>query len=131
MESIGDGQDNDASDDDEYEKQTQSSKTFVIQKYIDSPLLINRRKFDFRVFGLVTSINNSFKAYFYEDGYVRTSSREFDIHNLEDKFIHLTNDAVQKRADDFGKFENYNKMSFSDFQKYLNTIYGHLNVNFS
>ena len=32
-------------------------KDMIIQKYIDYPLLINRRKFDFRVFGLMTSID--------------------------------------------------------------------------
>lgn len=77
--------------------------------------MIHRRKFDFRVYGLITSINKHFKGYFYEDGYLRTSSREFDLDKLDDKFIHLTNDAVQQRAADFGKFENFNKMSYTDF----------------
>ena len=63
----------------------------------------------------MTSINKCVKGYYFEDGYIRTSSREFDLTNLYDKFIHLTNDAVQKRADDFGKYENFNKMSFNDF----------------
>lgn len=70
--------------------------TNIIQKYIDRPLLIHRRKFDFRVFALVTSINKTLKGYFYEDGYIRTSSKEFDLNNLGDRFIHLTNDAIQK-----------------------------------
>jgi len=55
------------------------------------------------------------KGYFYEDGYIRTSSREFNHNDLSDKFVHLTNDAIQKQADDFGKFENFNKMSYVDF----------------
>lgn len=29
--------------------------------------------------------------------------------------IHLTNDAVQKKGTDYGKFENGNKLSFSEF----------------
>jgi tubulin polyglutamylase TTLL1/tubulin monoglycylase TTLL3/8 len=33
--------------------------------------------------------------------------------------IHLTNDAVQKFADDYGKFEAGNKLSYTDFQNYL------------
>ena len=92
----------------------------IIQKYIDNPLLIHRRKFDFRVFALVTSINKTLKGYFYEDGYIRTSSLEFDLNDLSNKFIHLTNDAIQKNAEDFGKFETGNKMSYGDFQRYLN-----------
>lgn len=35
--------------------------------------------------------------------------------------IHLTNDAVQKKSEDYGKYEPGNKLSFSDFQRYLDT----------
>lgn len=34
------------------------------------------------------------KAYVYEEGYIRTSSYEFDVNNLQDRLIHLTNDSV-------------------------------------
>lgn len=61
---------------------------------------------------MLTSINGYMKGYFYEDGYIRTSCVEFDLGNLEDRFIHLTNDAVQKKAEDYGKFENGNKLSY-------------------
>ncbi len=74
--------------------------------------MINRRKFDFRVFGLITSINKHFKGFFYDDGYIRTSSKEFDLYNVNDKFIHLTNDAIQKKGEDFGKYEKCNKLSY-------------------
>lgn len=100
----------------------QQRQTFIVQKYIDRPLLINRRKFDIRVYGLLTSINGYLKGYFYEDGYIRTSSKEYTSQS-NDIFIHLTNDAVQKKADDFGKYENGNKLSYHDFQKYLNSAY--------
>lgn len=40
-------------------------RTFIIQKYIDYPLLVHKRKFDFRCFGLLTSINGSLKGYCY------------------------------------------------------------------
>jgi Tubulin-tyrosine ligase family len=73
-------------------------KTFIVQKYIDNPLLINNRKFDFRCYGLLTSINGHLKGFFYEDAYIRTSCKEFDIERLDNKFIHLTNDAVQKNS---------------------------------
>ena len=41
--------------------------------------------------------------------------------NLNNKYVHLTNDAVQKKHEDYGKFENANKLSYSDFQRYLNS----------
>jgi hypothetical protein len=86
--------------------------THIIQKYIEKPLLIHNRKFDIRVYGMLTSIFGTHKGYFYEDGYIRTSSVEFDLEDLGNRFIHLTNDAVQKKSDDYGKFENGNKVSY-------------------
>jgi hypothetical protein len=43
---------------------------------------------------LLTSINGYLKGYFYEEGYVRTSSQEFTLKNISNKMIHLTNDAI-------------------------------------
>ena len=43
--------------------------------------------------------------------------------NLTNKMIHLTNDAVQKKSQDYGKYEPGNKLSFADFQRYLDTVY--------
>ena len=42
---------------------------------------------------LMTATNNIIKGYWFQEGYIRTSSREFSIKNLENKMIHLTNDA--------------------------------------
>ena len=77
----------------------------------------------------MTSINGHLKGYFYEDAYIRTSCKEFDIDNLSNKFIHLTNDAVQKFSQDYGKYENGNKMSLQDFQKYLKNAYPNHNID--
>jgi hypothetical protein len=71
-------------------------KTYIIQEYISAPLLYRKRKFDIRCFMLVTSIGGVMKGYWYTEGYIRTSSREFTMKNLDNKMIHLTNDAVQK-----------------------------------
>ena len=68
--------------------------THIVQRYIERPLLISNRKFDIRVYALLTSVNGAMKGYFYEDGYIRTSCKEFDLEDLSNRFIHLTNDAV-------------------------------------
>jgi len=73
---------------------TKGDRTYIIQKYIDYPLLVHKRKFDFRCYGILTSINGGLKGYFFEDGYVRTSCKEFCLEDIGDKFIHLTNDAI-------------------------------------
>ena len=35
--------------------------------------------------------------------------------------MHLTNDAIQKGSDDYGKFENANKLSLQDFDRFFNS----------
>lgn len=38
--------------------------------------------------------------------------------------MHLTNDAVQKYLPEYGKYEKGNKISYEEFQKYLEREYG-------
>ena len=95
-------------------------KTWILQEYIVNPLLVYKRKFDIRCYVLVTAFNGVVQAYFYTEGYLRTACKEYNIKNVTNKFIHLTNDAIQKHSSDYGKYENGNKMSYMDFQKYIN-----------
>ena len=62
-------------------------------------------------------------GYWYQEGYLRTSSKEFNLKNIANKQIHLTNDAIQKKFDDYGKWETGNKVSYSEFDRYLETTY--------
>ena len=64
---------------------------------------------------MATSINGNLKAYYYTEGYIRTSCKPFTLNNITDSLIHLTNDAVQKKCEDYGKFESGNKLSYTDF----------------
>ena len=52
-----------------------SSHTLIIQKYMENPFLYNKRKFDLRMFILITCVNGCIKGYWYEDGYARTTSK--------------------------------------------------------
>lgn len=79
---------------------------------------------------MMTSVNGTMKGYFYNDCYFRTSCKEFSIQNLQNKFIHLTNDAIQQHSEDYGKFESGNKLSINDFQRYLDLQHGNLSINF-
>ena len=105
-----------------------TGRTYIIQKYIEKPLLINKRKFDIRCYALVTCVNGILQAYFYKEGYLRTASKEFSLRSVHDKFVHLTNDAIQKNSEDYGKFEAGNKLSYSDFQRFL--AVNHPKINF-
>ena len=72
-------------------KTSQIPSRFVIQKYIEKPLLIENRKFDIRMWVLFGLDN---KVYMFKEGYLRTSSVEYDFNNLENEYVHLTNNAV-------------------------------------
>jgi hypothetical protein len=53
---------------------------------------------------MLTSVNGILKAYWYKEGYIRTSSEIFDLEELDNEFIHLTNDAIQRNSEDYQKF---------------------------
>jgi hypothetical protein len=93
-----------------------SGSTWVLQKYIERPLLIQGRKFDVRVWVLMTCRR---EVFFYNDGYIRTSSFEY---NLDERlnFVHLTNHCLQQLNEKYGMFEDGNTLSFEELENFLN-----------
>lgn len=89
---------------------------------MNRPLLYNGRKFDIRAYMIITYHNGKTKAYWYQEGYVRTSSYFFSLDQIGDAYIHLTNDAVQKHSDNYGRFQEGNKLSYPELQRYLDTL---------
>ena len=93
---------------------------WVVQKYIEKPMLLDSRKFDIRSYGLICSQDGeNFKSYFYPIVYVRTASDAYSLQNIQNKFAHLNNDAVQKHCKNYGKIENCNKLSLPQLEKKL------------
>ena len=90
-------------------------RKLLMQKYIENPLLIEGRKFDIRVWVLLDSFLN---VYVFPEGYLRMSGEIFSLADTS-KTIHLTNNAVQKNSESYGKFEKGNQLSFKQFQEYL------------
>ena len=92
---------------------------WVCQKYIERPLLIDGRKFDIRAFCLlVTDRKGRIQAYAHRScSYVRTSSTKYSLkpQDLAKKGVHLVNDGVQNKEESYGKFEEGNKLSLTDF----------------
>ena len=95
-------------------------KNLLIQKYIEQPLLYNKRKFDIRIWVLFTYLeqNKKYEVFIFKEGHLKACCDNYDI-NSEDLFIHLTNYSVQKHNKNFSKSEIGNEISFADFQKEL------------
>ncbi|XP_028159186.1 tubulin monoglycylase TTLL3-like [Ostrinia furnacalis] len=68
---------------------------YVIQKYIEEPLLIHDTKFDIRQYYLVTS-TFPLVIWMYTDCYLKFSSQKYNLKNYHES-IHLTNNAVQRK----------------------------------
>ena len=103
-------------------KKLGKNKSLILQEYIVNPLLYNGRKFDIRTYMLVSINNGKLRAYWYQDGYIRTSSYQWRLDQIKDPEIHLTNDAIQKYSSDYGRYEPGNKLTYTELQRYLDTI---------
>ena len=98
----------------------QKLNNLIIQKYLESPLLYNGRKFDIRIWVLFTFLgkDNNYNVYVFKEGHLKACSDEFNINN-DNLFIHLTNYSVQKHNVNFSKSEIGNEISFQMFQDEL------------
>lgn len=90
-------------------KKRRKAKSVIIQKYIENPMLVNSRKFDIRVWVLIT---HEYKCYICKGGYLRTASEVFTLEksSINNQFMHLTNNAIQKKGEEYGKFEDGNQL---------------------
>ena len=101
---------------------------YIVQEYITHPLLVSGRKFDVRCFVLLhldrsKGADKKLKAYFHEEMYVRTSSKKYSLDNLSDRECHLTNDAVQQKCANYGKYETGNKLTMDEWQAQIEKDY--------
>eukprot|EP00039_Didymoeca_costata_P005382 m.81166 g.81166 ORF g.81166 m.81166 type:complete len:567 (+) comp12796_c0_seq1:426-2126(+) len=99
------------------------AEMYIVQKYIPNPLLVGGKKFDLRIYVLVTSYK-PLTVWLYRQGFGRFSGHNFsmDKKDIANAFIHLTNVAIQKTAADYDKSKGC-KWAISRLRSYLYTQY--------
>ena len=101
-----------------------STAPYCVQRYLRNPLLINRTKFDLRLYVLLTSID-PIRLYLYDEGLVRFASEQYSENEPHNMFSHLTNFAINKERSteaelgDGGGVEGSLKWSLGYLRKYF------------
>ena len=106
-----------------------SNEEMIAQEYVMKPLTIDGKKFDMRVYCLVTSVE-PLRILVYNEGLVRLCTASYnvpDTSNVYDSFMHLTNYAVNKYNANFVQSNDTlhsedvsNKRSLSWLWKWMN-----------
>ena len=89
--------------------------SWIVQKYLERPLLYQGRKFDIRVWVLITWKN---ELYYYKHGYIRTSSNHYSLNTCLN-YVHLTNNCLQQFGEKYSRYEDGNTVSFATFDSYI------------
>ena len=116
-----------------FHKLDDTPNDYIITKYISYPHLINKLKYDFRIYVLITGLS-PLKMYLYTDGLVRFTSEEYslDLNKLDELYRHLTNVAINtKNKNTYKKAVNAdteegNKWSLQVYKAYCE----HHGINF-
>lgn len=88
------------------------------------PLLIGQKKFDIRLYALVTNFS-PLKCFIYRRGFARFTNTRYssDAQDIYNGFVHLTNVAIQKTADNYDE-RTGGKMELQGLKLLLMSKYG-------
>lgn len=100
-------------------------KKFIITQYIKKVNLIKGKKYDLRLYILITGLK-PLRIYFYKEGLVRIASEIFSLNksSINNKFIHLTNLCVNSLNKRFirpngSSDENSNQWNLKIYRNFL------------
>lgn len=100
------------------------AEAYIAQRYIDNPYTVGGKKFDLRLYVLVTSFS-PLTAWLYSAGFARFSNQRYtpgktDMDNL---LVHLTNVAIQKKANGYSKSIGC-KWDLQKLKMYMTLVHG-------
>lgn len=74
---------------------SKSDENWIVERYVDNPLLVDNRKFDLRLYVAVTSFN-PLKIYLHKEGLCRMATEHYSNDTYDQKYAHLTNYSINK-----------------------------------
>ena len=102
----------------------EKNNNYIISKYLN-PHVINGKKYDLRLYVLITGFN-PLRIYLNKEGLVRIASSKYtlNINSVDNKFVHLTNTAINTENADYVYPKNSddssaNKWNLNTYKKYL------------
>ncbi|GFR46693.1 hypothetical protein Agub_g8312, partial [Astrephomene gubernaculifera] len=100
------------------------SDNYVVSRYIENPLLIGGKKFDMRMYVVVTSFK-PLKVYMSHLGFCRFCNVKYssEVGELRNEFMHLTNVAIQQHGEDYNE-QHGNKWPLELMRLYLEATRG-------
>ena len=105
-------------------KYTQNPQKWVVQKYIENPLLVLGKKFDIRQWVLV-SCGQPLTIWIFSRSYLRFAVENYEGTSLNNLFVHLTNNSISKNSAKFGNSGIEGCMWHSEqFEEFLSQSYG-------
>lgn len=99
-------------------------EAYVISRYVENPLLIGGKKFDLRIYVLVSSFR-PLRVHQYAHGFARFCNAKYnsDMADIDNPFIHLTNVAIQKHDADYNQ-RHGGKWHVENLRLYIESSFG-------
>ena len=112
-----------------WKPESPQAEPYVVQRYIMNPLLIGGKKFDMRIYVLVVCYQ-PLTVYLYREGFGRFTHNRYsnNAEDLSNTFMHLTNVAIQKTADNYDE-KLGGKWDLRGMKLYLMSKFGSDKVN--
>lgn len=119
----GGGKDNgkDGVDDNGNNEQDNRPEAYLAQKYIINPYLVGGKKFDLRLYVLVTNYK-PLTVYVHRSGFARFTNSRYNS-DITDLASHLTNVAIQKHAEDYDS-DTGGKWMVKEVREYISSKHG-------
>ena len=112
-------------------------KSFLLNKYVTNLDLIHNKKYDLRLYILVTGLK-PLRIYFNKEGLIRIASKNFTLNEefINNTYVHLTNTGVNSKNKDFIVPDNtsnedaniWNLQMYANHLKKMNVDYNELKL---